>query len=106
LAVRQEFFMHLTKTVKQDMIGQRRALESVVTRRTESGTEEIAAEDRSESTAITQHFVGDYPQKSPHSGISEGHRGVYKTRKYKKTIGSSGRTRTYNPSVNSRMLCH
>jgi hypothetical protein len=21
-------------------------------------------------------------------------------------IGSSGRTRTYNPSVNSRMLCH
>jgi hypothetical protein len=23
-----------------------------------------------------------------------------------KKIGSSGRTRTYNPSVNSRMLCH
>ena len=23
-----------------------------------------------------------------------------------KRIGSSGRTRTYNPSVNSRMLCH
>jgi hypothetical protein len=23
-----------------------------------------------------------------------------------KRIGSSGRTRTYNPPVNSRMLCH
>ena len=88
------------------MEAKRKALESVVTKRAETKTEEKAAEGRSESTTINQHFEGVYPQKSPQSGISEGHRGVYKARKYKKTIGSSGRTRTYNPSVNSRMLCH
>ena len=88
------------------MEAKRKALESVVTRRTESGTEEMAAEDRSGSTAIAQGFEAGYPQKSPQSGISEGHRGVYRRRKSKNLIGSSGRTRTYNPSVNSRMLCH
>jgi hypothetical protein len=35
-----------------------------------------------------------------------GYRGVGKARRSKKKIGSSGRTRTYNPSVNSRMLYH
>jgi len=88
------------------MEAKRKALESVVTRRSESGTEEIAAEDCSGSTAITQDFEAGYPQKSPQSGISQGHRGVYRRRKSKNLIGSSGRTRTYNPSVNSRMLCH
>ena len=88
------------------MEAKRKALESVVTRRTESETEEIAAEDRSESTVIAQDIEAGYPQKSPQSGISEGHRGVYRRRKSKNLIGSSGRTRTYNPSVNSRMLCH
>ena len=83
------------------MEAKRKALESVVTRRTESRTEEIAAEDRSESSAIAQDFEAGYPQKSPQSGISEGHRGVYRRRKSKNLIGSSGRTRTYNPSVNS-----
>jgi hypothetical protein len=78
----------------------------VVTRRTESRTEEIAAEGRSESTAIAQDIEEGYPQKSPQSGISEGHRGVYRSRKSKKIIGSSGRTRTYNPSVNSRVVKH
>ena len=88
------------------MEAKRKALESVVTKRTETKTEGRHAEDRSESTTLTQHFEGVYPQKSPQPGILEGHRGVYKARKSKKTIGSSGRTRTYNPSVNSRMLCH
>ena len=60
----------------------------------------------SESPTNTQDFDVGYPQKSPQSGISEGHRGVRKARKSMKIIGSSGRTRTYNPSVNSRMLCH
>jgi len=46
------------------------------------------------------------PQKSPHSGVLEGHRGVGRGAKSLKKNGSSGRTRTYNPSVNSRMLCH
>jgi len=60
----------------------------------------------SESPTNTQHFDVEYPQKSPQSGISEDHRGVKRGRKSKILFGSSGRTRTYNPSVNSRMLCH
>ena len=60
----------------------------------------------SESPTNTQHFDEGYPQKSPQSGISEDHRGVKRCRKSKILFGSSGRTRTYNPSVNSRMLCH
>ncbi len=54
----------------------------------------------------TQHFEGESLQKSLHSCNFEGHRGVVRARKSKKLNGSSGRTRTYNPSVNSRMLCH
>jgi hypothetical protein len=53
-----------------------------------------------------QHFAGQSLQKSLQSAVSEGHRAVYRNRKSLKRIGSSGRTRTYNPSVNSRMLCH
>ncbi len=64
------------------------------------------ARDCSESLGFTQDFEGEYPQKSPQSGIFESHRGVGRGRKSLKRIGSSGRTRTYNPSVNSRMLCH
>jgi hypothetical protein len=41
------------------------------------------------------------PQKSPHSGDLGGHRGVGRGAKSLKINGSSGRTRTYNPSVNS-----
>ena len=58
--------------------------------------------NRPESLTITQQFEGEYPQKSPQSAISENHRGMLRSRKAKKIIGSSGRTRTYNPSVNSR----
>ncbi len=53
----------------------------------------------------TQHQVeaGD-PQKSPHSGeIQVPKCGKRKLKMFKK-FGSSGRIRTYNPSVNSRML--
>ena len=45
-------------------------------------------------------------QKSLQCDDCGGHPGVVRARKSLKTIGSSGRTRTYNPSVNSRMLCH
>ncbi len=62
--------------------------------------------DCPESPTITQDFKGEYPQKSPQLAVSEGHRGVKRGRKSKNLFGSSGRTRTYNPSVNSRMLCH
>jgi integrase len=60
----------------------------------------------SESPMITQHFEGESLQKSLHSCNFEGHRGTGREGKLLKRIGSSGRTRTYNPSVNSRMLCH
>jgi integrase len=59
-----------------------------------------------ESPTDATVFEGGYPQKSPQSAISEVRRGVKKSRKLLKITGSSGRTRTYNPSVNSRMLCH
>jgi integrase len=60
--------------------------------------------DCSELPTKNQGFEMVYPQKSPQSLVSEGHRGVVKARKYKKTIGSSGRTRTYNPSVNRALI--
>ena len=60
----------------------------------------------SELPVNTQHFEGESLQKSLQSCNFEGHRGVVKPRKSKNLFGSSGRTRTYNPSVNSRMLCH
>jgi len=62
--------------------------------------------DCPELPTIRQHFEGEYPQKSPQLANSAVHRGVMRGGKSKKIIGSSGRTRTYNPSVNSRMLCH
>jgi hypothetical protein len=60
----------------------------------------------SELPVNKRHFERESLQKSLQSCNSEGHRGVTKARKSKILIGSSGRTRTYNPSVNSRMLCH
>ena len=86
------------------MEAKRNALETLVQKR--AATEGNGPQQRAESPAVAQGFEGAYPQKSPQSGISEDHRGVYRRRKSKKLIGSSGRTRTYNPSVNSRMLCH
>jgi len=71
-----------------------------------SGQSSDLKSDCSESPATAQHFDVEYPQKSPQSFISEVHRGAVRNRKSKKIFGSSGRTRTYNPSVNSRMLCH
>jgi len=65
-------------------------------------TAETAENDCSESPTNTQHFDVEYPQKSPQSVNSKNHRGVGKRRKSKNLIGSSGRTRTYNPSVNRR----
>jgi hypothetical protein len=67
---------------------------------------EDAEKNHSESLANTHAFAMGYPQKSPQSSLCEGGREVGRRRKSLKRIGSSGRTRTYNPSVNSRMLCH
>jgi integrase len=60
--------------------------------------------DCSELPATAHDFEGEYPQKSPQSANLDAHRGMLRSRKSKKIIGSSGRTRTYNPSVNSRNL--
>ena len=59
----------------------------------------------SELPGVVRDFEGGYPQKSPQSGVSEGHRGVYRSRKLLNSIGGRGRNRTYNLSVKSRMLC-
>ena len=59
-----------------------------------------------ELPANTRGFEGESLQKSLQSCNFGGHRRVGRGRKSLKRIGSSGRTRTYNPSVNSRMLCH
>ena len=88
------------------MEAKRNALETVVQNRATAATEQIGSQRCAEPAANAQGFEGDYPQKSPQSGVLEDHRGVYRSRKSLKRIGSSGRTRTYNPSVNSRMLCH
>ena len=49
-----------------------------------------AKSECSELPVFTRDFEGGYPQKSPQSGVFEGHRGVYRRRKSKKIIGSSG----------------
>ena len=67
---------------------------------------ENAKSNCSEFGGFTQDFEAGYPQKSPQSGVLEGHRSVYRKRKLLKGFGSSGRTRTYNPSVNSQRICH
>ena len=91
------------------MVAKRNALETIVRKRSETSTTEDAELECSASSVTTQDFEGGYPQKSPQLGVFEGHRAVYRNRKSLKRIGSSGRTRTYNPSVNSRMTvveCH
>ena len=62
---------------------------------------EIGEQDCSEIPANTHGFEGESLQKSLQSCNFGGHRGTGRSRKSKKIIGSSGRTRTYNPSVNS-----
>src|SRR5271167_308146 len=59
------------------MEAKRNALEAVVKKRTEARAEEKPNQQYSESPVTTQGFEGGYPQKSPQSGILEGHRGVY-----------------------------
>ena len=67
---------------------------------------EIQKQECSELPANTHGFEGESLQKSLQSCNSGGHRGTGRGSKSLKLIGSSGRTRTYNPSVNSRMLYH
>jgi len=88
------------------MEAKRTALETIVQKRATPTTDGNGSQSYSESTTVALHFEGESLQKSLQSRDFEGHRSVYGKRKLLKGIGSSGRTRTYNPSVNSRMLCH
>ena len=88
------------------MQAKRHALETIVQKRAETVTEKNAPQHYAQLPINTHAFEGESPQKSPQPGVLEGHRAVYRKRKLLKGFGSSGRTRTYNPSVNSRMLCH
>jgi len=86
------------------MEAKRAALESIVEKRPAQPVK--SEQEHSPLPTVTQKIEGQYPQKSPQSGDSSRVCGGKKGRKSLKRIGSSGRTRTYNPSVNSRMLYH
>jgi integrase len=86
------------------MEAKRQALESIVQQHAESSSPTVSEQDRSSVPTAAQQVEGESPQKSPQSGNSQGHRTTSKTGKSLKRTGSSGRIRTYNPSVNSRML--
>jgi integrase len=64
------------------------------------------AQDCSPKSGDDQKVEGESLQKSLQSGVSKGLKHWEQGRKSLKRFGSSGRTRTYNPSVNSRMLYH
>jgi len=86
------------------MEAKRTALESIVQKQPAKPAER--EQEYSPVPAVKQQIEGEYPQKSPQLGdFGQACRGK-KERKPLKRIGSSGRTRTYNPSVNSRMLYH
>jgi hypothetical protein len=86
------------------MEAKRTALESIVQEEPPRPTE--PEQNHSPVPTVKQQIEGEYPQKSPQSGYSSKDCRGKKDRKPLKGIGSSGRTRTYNPSVNSRMLYH
>jgi len=65
-----------------------------------------AKQDCSPDRVNAQEVEGESLQKSLQVGVSRGQKHRRSARKSLKRIGSSGRTRTYNPSVNSRMLYH
>ena len=61
-------------------------------------------QDCSPESTDAQVVEGESLPKSLQPGVSEGLKQRKVDRKSLKRYGSSGRTRTYNPSVNSRML--
>src|ERR1022692_1231900 len=81
------------------MEAKRTALESIVQKQPAEPVE--AEQNHAPLPTVTQQIEGEYPQKSPQSGNLGKVCGGKKERKSLKRIGSSGRIRTYNPSVNS-----
>jgi len=85
------------------MEAKRAALESIVDR---PEKHESGAHVDSPVRVDAQQIEGESLQKSLQSPEIGGRRCERKLAKRLKRIGSSGRTRTYNPSVNSRITCH
>ena len=85
------------------MEAKRVALESILQKQVTSSE---SAKDHSPLSAVAQDSEGESLQKSLQWLNSRTHRGVRKASNALKRNGSSGRTRTYNPPVNSRVLCH
>ena len=82
------------------MEAKRKALESVVKQQAEIAGPAKSEQDCPPVPTAAQQVEGEYPQLSR----AEGHRKAGTVGKSLKRLGSSGRIRTYNPSVNSRML--
>jgi len=89
-------YSHIRTEAKRD------ALETVARRR--RSADEESRQEGEAMPNITQGFEGESLQKSLQSCRNGSEKGVGAARKSKNLIGSSGRTRTYNPSVNSRMV--
>jgi integrase len=83
------------------MEAKRKALESIVLQKNEATTSAESKQARSSAPTVEQQVETDSPQKSPQSSRSSKLCGGKSNAKSLKRIGSSGRTRTYNPSVNS-----
>jgi len=92
------------------MKAKREALDAVWRKQAEvegsRGNAPKPAQDYSSESGTALQIEGESLQKSLQSGDSGGGKHRRSSRKSLKRIGSSGRTRTYNPSVNSRMLYH
>ena len=93
------------------MQAKREALEAVWKKQQEAEKSKKAedaknAQGCSPISADAQKVEGESLQKSLQSGVSGALKHRKAGRKSLKRIGSSGRIRTYNPSVNSRMLYH
>jgi hypothetical protein len=84
------------------MEAKRAALESIVQK--QPLTPVKSDQKRSPAHTFTQQIERQYPQKFPQSADSSQVCSRKKDRKSLKRFGSSGRTRTYNPSVNSRIF--
>ena len=81
----------------------RAALESILEKPSDSL---VQGQDNSPVTTDAQRVEEGSLQKSLQSPNFCGGKGRKAAGKSLKRFGSSGRTRTYNPSVNSRMLYH
>jgi Phage integrase family len=86
------------------MEAKRKALESIVQQNGPAASPAEPKQDHSPAPTVVQEVEEDYPQKSPQSSHSNKICSGKKDAKSLKRFGSSGRIRTYNPSVNSQRV--